>query len=472
MKSFLTTAALLAATASADLCAHGSTDDNGNYYCQEVKAITYTGVGGSGSYNKVTNMDGSSGSCSSSPFGYSGSLSPLDEEVSMHFRGPLKLLKFAYYAPDSSSSKKRSVGRKSAHERRHAHGHAHQHLHHARDAQPAEDKRALGDMVTATINGLVQTWANDYAGAGAASTPTAAASPESYGGSSWGNWGSGSGSESSESSSSAPSTSAASSSSSSSDDDDDSSSSGFGWSRKGYYCADDGTSDGITFLNHQGGSGSGTFDYTFGNSLSYSSADGKSGASSPQTLEACTLDSDTEVIIMTDDKCSGDGCGYYRDGTVAYHGFDGPSKAFFFEFEMPDDGQSAASIYDPVNMPAIWLLNAQIPRTLQYGKSECSCWESGCGEFDIFEVLAPGDTRCKSTLHGNIAGGDSDYFARPTNGSIKAALLLYKDNIHIKVLDDNVDFGKTMGSTFFTEMIADTAADSLNNLVSLFKLSG
>jgi hypothetical protein len=30
--------------------------------------------------------------------------------------------------------------------------------------------------------------------------------------------------------------------------------------------------------------------------------------------------------------------------------------------------------------PAIWMLNAQIPRTTQYGPSDCSCWESGCGE--------------------------------------------------------------------------------------------
>lgn len=472
MKSFLTAAALLAATASADLCAHGSTDDNGNYYCQEVKAITYTGVGGSGSYNKVTNMDGSSGTCSSTPFGYSGSLSPLDEEVSMHFRGPLKLLQFAYYSPDSSSSsKKRNVGRQSAHERRHAHGHAHQHLHHARASEPAGSKRALGDMVTATIDGIVQTWANNYAGYGAQTTSIAAAAaastPESYG-----VFGGGDSSSSAAPASSASDSSSSDSSSSDDSSDDDDSSNGSGWTRQGYYCAEDGTSDGIVFLNHQGGSGSGTFDYTFGNSLSYSSADGKSGASSPQTLEDCTLDSDTEVVVMTDNKCSGDDCGYYRDGTVAYHGFDGPSKAFFFEFQMPDDGQSAASIYDPVNMPAIWLLNAQIPRTLQYGNAQCSCWESGCGEFDIFEVLAPGDARCKSTLHGNIAGGDSDYFARPTGNSIKAALLLYKDNIHIKVLDDDVDFGKTMGSTFFSEMAADTMTNSLESLVSLFSLSG
>jgi hypothetical protein len=175
---------------------------------------------------------------------------------------------------------------------------------------------------------------------------------------------------------------------------------------------------------------------------------------------------------MTDKQCTDGSCGYARDGTVAYHGFDGPSKAFFFEFSMPDDGQTGNSQYNAVNMPAIWMLNAQIPRTLQYGNADCSCWTSGCGEFDIFEVLAAGDTRCKSTLHGNIAGGDSDYFERPTGSIIKAALLLFDDNIHIKILDNSTEFGTNMPSSFLTEMAADTMADSLENLVSLFKLSG
>ena len=84
MRYSLTAAARLAATVVADkrdLCANGSTDDNGNWYCQKVDAITYTGVGGSGEYNRVTNMDSGSGQCRSTPQGYSGNLSPLDEEV-------------------------------------------------------------------------------------------------------------------------------------------------------------------------------------------------------------------------------------------------------------------------------------------------------------------------------------------------------------------------------------------------------
>ena len=83
MKYIFTAAALLAATVVADkrdLCSDGSVDDGGNWYCQEVEAITYTGIGSSGSYNKITNM-GSDGTCSSTPQAFSGSLAPLDEEV-------------------------------------------------------------------------------------------------------------------------------------------------------------------------------------------------------------------------------------------------------------------------------------------------------------------------------------------------------------------------------------------------------
>ncbi|KAK0272347.1 target of Sbf [Friedmanniomyces endolithicus] len=453
MKYILTATALLAATVVADkrdLCTDGSTDDNNNWYCQNVTAITYTGVGGSGSYNKVTSMD-TSGTCGSSPSAYSGNLSPLDQELSFHFRGPIQLKQFAVYTPSGSSSKAR---RSAPNERRHAHGHGHAHLHHARDA-------AVGAEVTATINGLVQTWVNEWSGAAssapaadpssAAAAPTAAAPPSPG------------------PTSPASSESSASASPSSGSSGSISSSSG-GWSRQAYYDSASSTSEGLVFLNHNGGSGSGVFDYNYGNSLSFASSDGPSGASSSQVLKDTTLPSSAEVVIMSDSPCSGDDCGFYREGTVAYHGFDGPSKAFFFEFGMPTTGETAASIYDPVDMPAIWSLNALIPRTLQYGAADCSCWTSGCGEFDLFEVLAPGDQRMKSTLHGNIAGGDSDYFARPSSGTKKAVMVLYENNIHLKMLDDSFDFGSNMDASAITDICGSTLAQT--NTVSLFALSG
>ncbi|KAK4565412.1 target of Sbf [Recurvomyces mirabilis] len=454
MKYILSATALLAATVAADkrdLCADGSTDDNNNWYCQAVKAITYTGVGGTGSYNRITSMDPTNGQCQSAPQSYSGNLSPLDEEVSMHFRGPIQINQFAVYTPSSSSKPKRHSTAQ-----RHPHAHLHARRHQAREANAS-----VGDMVTATINGIVQTWVNEWSGqstpappvpAAASSAPTADIVPNIQAPSS-----------SASSSSSAPSSSPSSESGSGSI----ASSSG-GWSRQAYYNASTQTSEGLVFLNHNGGSGSGTFDYHFGNSLSYATADGKGGSSTNQTLAATTLPSSAEVVIMSNQECGESDCGYSRPQTVAYHGFGGPSKAFFFEFQMPYTGESASNIYDPVDMPAVWMLNAQIPRTLQYGQATCSCWTSGCGEFDIFEVLAPGDQRMKSTLHGNVAGGDSDYFDRPGDKPMKAAMVLYNNNIHIKLLSDDADFGEVMDADVINDICGSTLQQTKS--VSLFKL--
>lgn len=63
-----------------DLCALGSADVGGNWYCQAVNAITYTNIGHSGSYNQITSMP-DSGACASTPKQYSGTLSPFNEEV-------------------------------------------------------------------------------------------------------------------------------------------------------------------------------------------------------------------------------------------------------------------------------------------------------------------------------------------------------------------------------------------------------
>ena len=66
----------------ADLCAKGSQEVQGNWFCQRVTAIQYCNVGTPGTYNQVTDMDSTTGVCSSQPKQFSGPLSPLDEEVS------------------------------------------------------------------------------------------------------------------------------------------------------------------------------------------------------------------------------------------------------------------------------------------------------------------------------------------------------------------------------------------------------
>ena len=137
-----------------------------------------------------------------------------------------------------------------------------------------------------------------------------------------------------------------------------------------------------------------------------------------------------------------------------------------FEFGMPDDGQSGTNL----NMPAIWMLNAQIPLTLQFGDPTCSCWKSGCGEFDIFEVLNSGNTKAKSTFHkgqsdGQLGGaGDSDYFDRPTTGTFKLAVVLNGGSnlAHIQILDDSTQFGSNLSRSDVSGFIGQSTGADLS----------
>lgn len=96
------------------------------------------------------------------------------------------------------------------------------------------------------------------------------------------------------------------------------------------------------------------------------------------------------------------------------------------------------------DMPAIWLLNGRIPRTVQYG--DCSCWTSRCGEVDVFEALEAGGIKCKSTFHLSRRGGSSDWFKRPTDGYITVAVVFHQDtaSVTIKILPDYDDFAKSI----------------------------
>jgi hypothetical protein len=134
------------------------------------------------------------------------------------------------------------------------------------------------------------------------------------------------------------------------------------------------------------------------------------------------------------------------------------------EFSMPLDGDTGFN----GDMPAIWMLNAQIPRTLQYGSASCSCWESGCGEFDIMEVLSSGSTYCKSTFHTNTPGGDSDYITRPTSGTMKLAVIFSSSSstAHIQVLDDSVNFSSSLTAA----QIETFCSSSTGSQLSLFTI--
>jgi Putative TOS1-like glycosyl hydrolase (DUF2401) len=220
----------------------------------------------------------------------------------------------------------------------------------------------------------------------------------------------------------------------------------------------------------------------YGSSISYLSADGLAGASSAQILKDTTIPSNKEFVIMTSKICSNGDCGYNRPGNVAYRrppispsipprltipadGFDGADKMFLFEFIMPLDGNTGFN----GDMPAIWMLNAQIPRTVQYGKAECSCWESGCGEFDIVETLSSGSTRCKSTIHSNASGGDSDYILRPTSQPMKLAVVFSSatSTIRIQVLPDNATFDNNL----MAAQVSAWCESSTGSLLSTFAIA-
>ena len=209
------------------------------------------------------------------------------------------------------------------------------------------------------------------------------------------------------------------------------------WVRTAYYSADDQNASGIMFLNNMGATNqSGAWDPFFGNTLSFANANSSLGSGESQIF-AGTLEKNNEIAIFSDTNCTEEICGYWRPGSVAYYGFPGSEKAFFMEFSMPDDGNTEQGY----NMPAIWFLNGKIPRTQQYGK--CSCWPS-CGEFDAFEVLTPGYAQMKATLLGIINGGISDYFERPVNGTMKGAVIFNNNNIVVQALDDDFDFGTSL----------------------------
>lgn len=406
----------------------------GNYYCSKTSKVTFPNLGFSGLYQDITNMDENLGSCSTSKYPFSGTMSPLDEELSVHFRGPLKLLQFGVYYPSASANQKRDEECTSTVQ--HAH-HKHKRATEVVQVTQIVTVDGNGNPVTTQATAAVPTSpaGNSPAGNSPAGNSPAGNSPA--GSSPAGNSPAANSPASSSPAGNSPAPSAASSSAGSLAPVP--SGAPGSWLRVSYYTP--GNTDNVTFCNNYGGSGSGVWSSQFGNSISYANLDASGGSSSPVALEETIIPSNTEFMIFSSTKCSGDSCGYYREGIPAYHGFGGADKIFVFEFEMPTATDSVSFNHD---MPAIWLLNAKIPRTLQYGKESCSCWSSGCGELDLFEILSAGEDRLIAHLHDAQGtnnqyggGGSSDYFQRPTSGSMKAAVVFQDGDVSIVEVDDD-----------------------------------
>lgn len=244
------------------------------------------------------------------------------------------------------------------------------------------------------------------------------------------------------------------------------------WDRISYYNAESQTSTNVTFLTHAGEAST-----CLGSALTYASSNGTGYADSSTILESNNLiNSNEEFIIFSDLECPESGadnsCGVYRSGIPAYHGFSGTTKMFLFEFEMPEANVTLEYYYD---MPAIWFLNAKIPRTSQYGSdASCSCWNSGCGEIDVFEVMNSSTTdQLYSTIHDYQGSGDINngmqadgYFSRDTSSTMKGGVVFGTDGTISIFMLDNLEISDSLEASSVTSWISldDEVVDALSSV--------
>ncbi|TYZ66930.1 hypothetical protein PybrP1_005417 [[Pythium] brassicae (nom. inval.)] len=214
----------------------------------------------------------------------------------------------------------------------------------------------------------------------------------------------------------------------------------------------------LTFMNNK------NIDYSGQNRhgpQGFASADGVSKASSPTKFngwlrEATTPDAigsgpgfqtGAEINIMSGRPCQWGDCAGFHTGND-YHGWDGGRKVFVTEVKMPWGGRP--------NQPAIWMLNAQVLRSNQYG---CNCRGmgavGGCGELDIAEVIETNHARNKVTTHyyfydGSVLSPGGDNFAnRPTDRTVTYVTIIDDRNGGlVKILElDSFDFSQTQLSS-------------------------
>ncbi|KAK6336461.1 target of Sbf, variant 2 [Orbilia brochopaga] len=220
-----------------------------------------------------------------------------------------------------------------------------------------------------------------------------------------------------------------------------------------FYDANKQKATGLTFMNNKGADSlSGTWSTCFGNSESFMASDGRCASKAPQTLaKGVVFGVDEEFSIWTDTPCDKDEINY--SGNACRKGWEGDNKVFVFKFAMPYNTTGTNNN----NMPAVWSLNSDIGRSLQYPSDpKNSCWSQGCGEFDIWEVLDSGDefkdcmtshlhsfqgSADKGAPNAKGGGGTGDYFKRPATGTFTGMVSYLNDgSITIQKLDDNFDF--------------------------------
>ncbi|KAI5960623.1 uncharacterized protein KGF55_004516 [Candida pseudojiufengensis] len=246
------------------------------------------------------------------------------------------------------------------------------------------------------------------------------------------------------------------------------------WERLSYYDAEEQTSENVTFLTRAGKNSS-----CLGLGLTYADKDGLSKANQSTILAKDTLiNSNDEYVIFSNLTCQSSGlnndCGVYRNDIPAYKGFAGTVKMFLFEFQMPNETHTSNKISN-YNMPAIWLLNAQIPRTAQYSNNvNCSCWRSGCGEFDIFEIMNTTEyLNLYSTVH-DYQGTDqietglaiSDYIERDLIGTMVGGVA-FDSNGDVSVwISNSTSFDSTVNASSVNSWIKNVKDSAATTLAS------
>ncbi|EEY68996.1 secretory protein OPEL [Phytophthora infestans T30-4] len=235
------------------------------------------------------------------------------------------------------------------------------------------------------------------------------------------------------------------------------------WPRVSSYSSKDGTVENLTFMNNK------NVDYSGQNEhgpQGYASADGKDKADKPtvfsgELVEASDptkigggpgISTGVEINIMTGEKCNGECLGFSGDND--YKGWGGGKKAFVTEVKMPK-----GLIPD---QPAIWMLNAQVMHSNQYG---CNCRGmgpvGGCGELDIAEVIETNPLRNKVTTHlyyydGSVLSPGGDNFAPRSYDSNTVYVTLIDDSNEglIKIVElESFDFSQTELGSLYQQLV-------------------
>ena len=365
----------------------------------------YSGFATSGSYNETIFM-GEDGECQSKPKQFNGPLGTLGDELALSIRGPIHVKEISVFLPGDNGVFKRDAEGLAKRKEEPCNRYEHRFHRHS--------KRKVVEVIETVLvyedkHGKLISPSNPAGGAATgAPAPDRDSSP-----------------------SSGPD-------SSSSSDSDSSSSAEGGYQRVSHWRPDRGVAKNCSFLNHQGGRGSGVWSKALGASLSWANEDNTDASKNSVPLGDVTIPSNSEFNFMSGLLCGDDSethdCGYYRPASVAVHGFGGNDKIFVLDFQMPSTTDTGFN----ADKPALWLLHALIVRTLQYGKPDCSCWP-GCGELDLFEILETGDKNMITAYHGssNGNGGSPDYMPSPEQGPIKAVVIFKDAHVHVMQIDYN-----------------------------------